>query len=643
MSNFLILLLALLLQMEARCQPSAGFYYHTVVRDVAGIIQANQPVKFRFSFLRNSSFGQIEWQEEHLISTDSFGRAEAVLGMGTTTGVGSSSFFSQIPWGQHNYYLRVELDISGGNNFVMMGSSQLFSVPYSLYSKLSSKVSDSFLRTLSDVDVTGHAPGKLLGWDGVKWVVENDKDSDSVQYSVNTFNSDHSDTSAFIVSPLLNDSVLFSYQSDSSLFSLNSNYSSNVTNSIYSDTALYAISSPMNAWELTGNTLGSIAYSVGSNDNQGLLFKTNNVSVAEISNSGTLRIGNSLSSGKLNLLNNDGLISSGSLNSSFSPVNGAGTKLLWYPSKGAFRAGSVDGSSWDTLMIGLYSTAFGENTKARIASFSSGLNNEAVDYSIAIGRNCKAMAAGAYPEGNSVALGDSCLSMEKRTLTIGKNNYATGPTSIAIGYNNLSLDDKTVAIGSYCNSTGAWSTTLGYRATSLRTGTFVFSDASSSTQTAATAHNQFMARASGGVVFYTDSLASMGVVLFSGAGSWAVVSDKNKKQNFQIVDEEEILNGITSMKVLTWNYRSQSKKVRHIGPTAQDFYSTFKVGESNISITTADMDGVIISGIKAIHNRIEKLQVLSELDEVADQMEKADDFSEQNRRLDAIEKAIDHN
>lgn len=46
------------------------------------------------------------------------------------------------------------------------------------------------------------------------------------------------------------------------------------------------------------------------------------------------------------------------------PVAGAGTRMMFVPNKGAFRAGYVGGTQWDHATIGNYSTAFGANTTA---------------------------------------------------------------------------------------------------------------------------------------------------------------------------------------------------------------------------------------------------------------------------------------
>src|SRR5688500_18691015 len=45
-------------------------------------------------------------------------------------------------------------------------------------------------------------------------------------------------------------------------------------------------------------------------------------------------------------------------------AEGSGTRMLWYPGKGAFRAGGINGTQWDDANIGLYSVALGEDARA---------------------------------------------------------------------------------------------------------------------------------------------------------------------------------------------------------------------------------------------------------------------------------------
>ena len=59
------------------------------------------------------------------------------------------------------------------------------------------------------------------------------------------------------------------------------------------------------------------------------------------------------------LLSSTGTYGTGSLS-----ISGAGTRMLWYPGKGAFRAGAVDGTQWNDGNIGEYSVGLGYDAAA---------------------------------------------------------------------------------------------------------------------------------------------------------------------------------------------------------------------------------------------------------------------------------------
>jgi hypothetical protein len=87
------------------------------------------------------------------------------------------------------------------------------------------------------------------------------------------------------------------------------------------------------------------------------------------------------------------------------------------------------------------------------------------------------------------------------------------------------------------------------------------------------------------------------------------------KTNFEAVNPREVLRGVLGLAISTWNYKSQDASVRHIGPMAQDFFATFKLGEGDKTIATIDPDGVALAAIQGLHeelkdrdNRIDGLQ-----------------------------------
>jgi hypothetical protein len=97
-----------------------------------------------------------------------------------------------------------------------------------------------------------------------------------------------------------------------------------------------------------------------------------------------------------------------------------------------------------------------------------------------------------------------------------------------------------------------------------------------------------------------------GVSVAAGGGSWSSLSDRNAKANFKPVDSEQILKRLALIPIATWNYKSQTPSIRHIGPIAQDFSAAFKVGEDDKHITTIDSEGVALAAIQGLYKMLQQ-------------------------------------
>lgn len=110
-------------------QSPQKFNYQTIIRNASGQILINQSVGLRFSVLDGSPTGLMVYQEVHNASTNAFGLVNLQVGSGSVT----SGNFSTINWGGGSKYLKVEIDASGGTNYISMGTAELISVPFALY------------------------------------------------------------------------------------------------------------------------------------------------------------------------------------------------------------------------------------------------------------------------------------------------------------------------------------------------------------------------------------------------------------------------------------------------------------------------------------------------------------------------------
>jgi hypothetical protein len=115
-----------------QAQAPQAFPYQAVVRNANGAVIPNQLVSLRFSVLQGSSSGSVLYQEKHTLTSTSLGLCNVNIGEGTVL----SGIFSSINWGNGAKYIKVELDTTGGNNFTVMGTTQLLSVPYAMYANV---------------------------------------------------------------------------------------------------------------------------------------------------------------------------------------------------------------------------------------------------------------------------------------------------------------------------------------------------------------------------------------------------------------------------------------------------------------------------------------------------------------------------
>jgi hypothetical protein len=125
-------------------QVPQGIPYQSIIRDGSGNVVANQTVKLRFSIHDSIASGTVVYKETFQTSTNSLGLANVNIGMGTTV-VGT---FSGINWGKNSKFIQVEIDATGGTNFTDMGTTQMMSVPYSLFSGISNTSNNNNSNTL---------------------------------------------------------------------------------------------------------------------------------------------------------------------------------------------------------------------------------------------------------------------------------------------------------------------------------------------------------------------------------------------------------------------------------------------------------------------------------------------------------------
>lgn len=129
-ANYYITILFLLLHGLSRAGVPEKINYQCVVRNAAGVIVANTPVKIKFSILDGAN---VVYAEEHLnLTTNQFGLITALIG----DGLPLMGQFDTINWaGGSAKLLKLETDINFSGTYTDMGTTQLVTVPYAMVAK----------------------------------------------------------------------------------------------------------------------------------------------------------------------------------------------------------------------------------------------------------------------------------------------------------------------------------------------------------------------------------------------------------------------------------------------------------------------------------------------------------------------------
>jgi uncharacterized protein (TIGR02145 family) len=112
-------------------QSPGSFTYQAVIRDNTGTPITETEIAIRISLLQGTSSGTVSYMETHSIHTNKYGLVNLSIGDGTVI----SGNINDINWATGPYFIKVEIDLSGGSNYTEISTSQILSVPYALYAK----------------------------------------------------------------------------------------------------------------------------------------------------------------------------------------------------------------------------------------------------------------------------------------------------------------------------------------------------------------------------------------------------------------------------------------------------------------------------------------------------------------------------
>ncbi|MEQ9307836.1 MAG: tail fiber domain-containing protein [Balneolaceae bacterium] len=110
-------------------QVPQGFNFQAIARGIDGIPLNSQELGVQVSVIQGSEAGDVVYTETHTVTTNGVGLIQLVIGEGTAA---EANDFGSVNWGNDNYYVKLEIDPSGGSEYEELGVSRLLSVPYAL-------------------------------------------------------------------------------------------------------------------------------------------------------------------------------------------------------------------------------------------------------------------------------------------------------------------------------------------------------------------------------------------------------------------------------------------------------------------------------------------------------------------------------
>ncbi len=160
MKNLFILAMFLLYAGKVLGQAPDKFNYQALAVDAQGEVIANQNIGIFLAIKQGSEDGEISYSESFSITTNSAG----IFSLQVGNGIVESGNIASIDWSNGPFFLEVSMDADGGTNYSLLGSQQLFSVPFALYANQSGNIhkpcpqgfvsiNDSYC-----IEITEHSP-----------------------------------------------------------------------------------------------------------------------------------------------------------------------------------------------------------------------------------------------------------------------------------------------------------------------------------------------------------------------------------------------------------------------------------------------------------------------------------------------------
>ncbi len=178
MKRLLTITAAFLMTAHLWAQAPQGISYQAVVRDAANTLVASQAVGMQISILVASPNGTAVYVETQTPTSNANGLVSLEIGSGTVV----SGTFNTIDWGNGLYFIKTEMDPTGGTAYTITGTSQLMSVPYALHANTAKSITGIVNYTETDPVFGASIANGITAIDTAHWnnhTVDTDTQLDS--------------------------------------------------------------------------------------------------------------------------------------------------------------------------------------------------------------------------------------------------------------------------------------------------------------------------------------------------------------------------------------------------------------------------------------------------------------------------------
>ncbi|UTW61479.1 hypothetical protein KFE98_15890 [bacterium SCSIO 12741] len=156
----LLLVLAFILTgfaLQAQLTSYEGINYQAIIRNADGQVLSGQGVTLRITIYQKGKLGD-GYIERHQTSTNLMGLVVLKVG----DGIPEQNHLDSVRWEEANtapFFMKVELDESGGQNYRSMGESELLSVPYSFFAREAGRaLNDEDTSTTNEIQTLVYDP-----------------------------------------------------------------------------------------------------------------------------------------------------------------------------------------------------------------------------------------------------------------------------------------------------------------------------------------------------------------------------------------------------------------------------------------------------------------------------------------------------